>query len=156
MMTEKSYVPPGGRVLTPYLCCRDAARAMEWYGEIFGARPTWEPFVDADDRIGHAELEVDGAVFMLSDGYPEVGVAAPPEDALPTYAMHLHVPDVDATTAAAEKAGATVQRPPEDQFYGARAATLVDPFGVRWMIATHLRAVSDEEIETARAGFADD
>jgi PhnB protein len=153
-MTEKSYVPPKGRVLTPYLCCREAAKAIDWYGEVFGARLTWDPFVDPDGRIGHAELEIDGAVFMLSDGYPDAGVEAPPEDILPTYAMNLYVPDVDATTAAAEKAGATMQRPPGDTFHGARTATFVDPFGVRWMVATHLRQVSDEEFEAARADFA--
>jgi PhnB protein len=49
-MTDKSYVPPIGRVLTPYLCCRDAAKAIEWYGEVFGAKLVWDPFVGADGR----------------------------------------------------------------------------------------------------------
>jgi len=154
-MSEKSYVPPKGRVLTPYLCCRDAARAIEWYGEVFGARLTWDPFVDPDGRIGHAELEIDGATIMLSVAYPDL-VDAPTPGRLPTYALNLYLPDVDATTAAAEQAGATVERQPADAFHGARTATIVDPFGIRWMLATHVRQASDEEFEAARAGFAED
>lgn len=151
----RSYLPPHGRVLTPYLCCRDAAKAIEWYGEVFGARPTETPFVGADGRIGHAELEIDGTGFMLSDGYPEAGVEAPAVDRLPTYAMNLYVPDVDATVNAAEKAGATIEKPLADTFYGARAATFRDPFGVRWSVATHLRDVGEAALDAAKANFAD-
>jgi PhnB protein len=150
-----SYLPPHGRVLTPYLCCRDAAKAIEWYGEVFGATPTETPFVGPDGRIGHAELEIAGTGFMLSDGYPEAKVAAPSEDAFPTYAMNLYVPDVDATVAAAEKAGATIEKPLADTFYGARAATFLDPFGVRWSVATHLRDVGEEALDAAKANFAE-
>jgi PhnB protein len=154
VMPEKSYVPPKGRVLTPYLCCRDAAKAIEWYGEVFGARLTWDPFRDPDGRIGHAELEIDGAVFMLSDAYPDEGVEAPAADRLPTYAMNLYLPDVDVTTETAERAGAVVDRQPADAFHGARSATIIDPFGVRWMLATQLRQVSEEDFQAARADFA--
>ncbi len=153
-MADKSYVPPKGRVLTPYLCCRDAAKAIEWYSEVFGARLTWDPFLGPDGRVGHAELEIDGAVFMLSDAYPDAGVAAPAPGQLPTYAMNLFLPDVDATVAAAEKAGATVETQPADAFHGARQATVIDPFGVRWMLSTHLRQVSEEDFQAARADFA--
>jgi uncharacterized glyoxalase superfamily protein PhnB len=154
-MTNRPYVPPKSRVLTPYICCRDAANAIEWYREVFGARLTWDPFIDPDGRVGHAELEVDGAVFMLSDGYPEAGVEAPAPDRLPTYSMNLYLPDVDATVASGERAGATIESPPADAFYGSRTATIVDPYGVRWMLATHLRQVSEEELAAARAEFAD-
>lgn len=153
-MADKSYVPPKGRVLTPYLCCRNAAKAIEWYSEVFGARLTWDPFLDPEGRVGHAELEIDGAVFMLSDAYPDEGVGAPVAGQLPTYAMNLYLPDVDATTAAAESAGATVESRPADAFHGARSATIVDPFGVRWMLATHLRQLSEEDFQAARADFA--
>jgi uncharacterized glyoxalase superfamily protein PhnB len=155
-MTDKSYGPPQGRVLAAYLCCREAGRAIDWYGEVLGARLLADPFVGPDGRIGHAELAVDGASFMLSDSYPEAGVAAPEEGRLPTYAMHLYVPDVDATTAAAERGGATVESAPTDQFDGRRSATVVDPFGVRWMLATQVRQLSEDEFAAARADFAGD
>lgn len=153
-MGDKSYVPPQGRVLTPYVCCREAARAIEWYGEVFGARLTSEPFVDADGRVGHAELEVDGALVMLSDAYADL-VEAPAVGRLPTYALNLYLPDVDATTAAAERGGAVVERAPADAFHGARSATILDPFGIRWMLATQVREVSAEEFDAARTDFAE-
>jgi PhnB protein len=68
--------------------------------------------------------------------------------------MNPYLPDVDATTATAERAGAVVESAPADAFHGARTATVVDPFGVRWMLATHVRQVSDEEFQAARADFA--
>jgi uncharacterized glyoxalase superfamily protein PhnB len=47
-------------VLTPYICCREAAKAIEWYREVFGATLTGEPYVEADGRVGHAETEING------------------------------------------------------------------------------------------------
>lgn len=156
MTSRQPFVPPKGHLLTPYICCREAARAIEWYREIFGAVLTWEPFVDNDGRIGHAEIAIDGEAIMLSDGYPEVGVVAAEPSRLPTYSLSLYVPDVDETVAAAERAGATVQRPVEEQVHGSRMGVIVDPFGVRWMIATHVREVPDEELDAARREFASD
>jgi PhnB protein len=153
-MTAKSYVPPKGRVLTPYICCRDAAKAIDWYGEVFGATLTGEPYVEADGRVGHAEIEIDGGVVMLSDAYPSFGVAAPPADQLPTYALVLYVADADATVAAAERAGAAVQRAVEDMFDGSRRGTIVDPFGIRWMLGTHLRDVTEADLTAAGDDFA--
>jgi PhnB protein len=137
-MTDRGYVPAYGQLLTPYICCREALKALDWYAEVLGARLVSEPIVDPDGRLGHAAIEIDGAQVMVSDGYPEVHVAAaePGEDA--RFTLHLYVPDADATVAAAERAGATVQRPVELQFYGARMGVIVDPFGVRWMIGTHV------------------
>jgi uncharacterized glyoxalase superfamily protein PhnB len=90
---------------------------------------------------------------MLADGYPEAGVEEPARDRLPTYSMNLYLPDVEATVAAAEPAGAAIESPPADAFYGSRTATIVDPYGVRWMLATHLHRVSDD-VAAARADFA--
>ena len=124
-------------VLTPYFCPRDAAKAIDWYSEVLGARETGERSVGEDGRIGHASLDINGSPLMLSDGFPDYGVDAPAEGGeTVTFTLYLHVPDVDATTALAQSRGATVQRPPTDQPYGARLAVLLDPFGVRWMFAT--------------------
>lgn len=153
---SREYVSKGGQVLTPYICVRDAAAAIDWYRDVLGAVETYERFLDPDGRVGHAEISIDGAKIMLSDGYPDYGAAAPePGATATTFAMDLYVPDADATVAAAEQAGATVQRAVEDQFYGSRAGTIIDPFGVRWMIGTHVRDVSDEEMAEAVKSFAE-
>ena len=83
---------------------------------------------------------------MLSDEYPDYGAIAPPADNVAaTFALHLHVPDADTTVAKAAAAGASVQRAVDDQLAGYRMGTIMDPFGIRWMIATPVRDVSEQE-----------
>lgn len=148
-------MPPGATVLSPYVCPRECAKAIDWYVDVFGAVEDGDRFVDPDGRIGHAQVILDGANLMLSDAYPDYGAVAPePGNTTATFALHLYVPDVDATVAAAESAGALVQRAPEDQPYGSRMATLVDPFGVRWMVATQVRDVGAEEMARQAREFS--
>lgn len=147
MRDQKSYVPSDAGVLTPYVCPRDCARAIDWYVDVFGAVEDGGRFIEPDGRVGHAQIKIDGASIMLSDAYPDYGAVAPEVgNTAATFALSLYVPDADATVRAAEQAGAVVQRPVEEQFYGARLGTLIDPFGVRWMVATHVRDVSAEEM----------
>ena len=148
--TPRAYVPPGGQVLTPYICPRNAADAIAWYTSIFGATETIERFVDPDGRIGHAQISIDGAVVMVSDAHPDYGAVSPEVGSrTATFALSLYVPDADATIAAAQAAGADVQRPVEEQFYGSRAGTMLDPFGVRWTVCTHVRDVTVQEMTQA-------
>lgn len=110
---------------------------------------------DPEGRVGHGTLRIDGATIMLSDAYPDYGAIAPePGNKAATFALNLYVPDVDAVMKAAEEAGATIQRPAADHFHEARMGTLIDPFGVRWMIATHKRNVPADELSKAAAEFA--
>ena len=149
-MADENYVPAGGQVLTPYICPRNAARAIGWYADVFGAQETVERFVDPDGRIGHAQVSIAGADLMISDAHPDYGAIAPePGSPWATFALSIYVPDADATVAAAERAGATVQRPVEEQFYGSRMGVIMDPFGVRWMVNTHVREVSEAEMAQA-------
>jgi uncharacterized glyoxalase superfamily protein PhnB len=137
--------------LVPYLVVRDARAALAWYADVFGARTVGDPYLDGD-RIGHAELELDGASLYLADAYPEYGNIAPDPAAGHSVALHLEVADTDATVARAVAAGATIVRPPEDQAYGARSATLLDPFGHRWSIMGPLGTpMSDDEVRRSMA-----
>ena len=124
--------------ITPYICVHDARLAIEWYGDIFGAAVSYEPIIQDDGRVGHAEVTIGNATLMLSDEFPEIGVVSPRNHEGSSLALSVTVPDVDDTYTRATAAGATGLRPPEDQFYGERAATLLDPFGHRWMIGTPL------------------
>lgn len=155
MSDTPSFVPPNGQILTPYICPRDASKAITWYADVFGAVEISERFLDKDGRVGHAEIKIGGFAIMLSDAYPDHGSVAPEAgNQTATFALSLYVPDADATVAAAEKAGAKIQRAVEDQFHGARMGTLVDPFGVRWMISTQVRAVDAKEMAEATKAFA--
>ncbi len=150
-----NYIPSGTTsAITTYICTREAAKAIDWYVDVFGAVEEGDRYVEPDGRIGHAAINIDGAQIMLSDAYPDYGAVSPdPGNTTATYALNLYVPDVDATMGKAEQQGAVVQRPAEDQFYGSRMGTVVDPFGVRWMIATHIRDVSDEDLGKLAAEF---
>lgn len=154
-MTEKPYVPSYSGVLTPYICPRECAKAIDWYADVFGAVEEGERYVEPAGSVGHAAIRIDGAIIMLSDAFPDYGAASPQAGNTATFALNLYVPDADATVAAAERAGAVIQRPVEDQFYGARMGTLIDPFGVRWMVATHVRDVSPEEMAKAAETYGE-
>jgi PhnB protein len=148
MTTEKSYVPPWSTPLTPYICPRDCAAAIAWYVDVFGAVELGDRYVEPSGKVGHAAISIEDAVLMLSDGFPDYGAEAPPAgNRTATYALNVYVPDADATMAAAERAGADVQRPVEQQPYGSRMGSMIDPFGVRWMVATHVGDVSREELD---------
>ena len=154
-MTHQSHLPPRTAVVTPYVCVRDCAKAIDWYVDVLGAVERGERYVEPTGRVGHAEISIDGATIMLSDSFPDYGAEAPPAgNRTTTFALNLYVPDADVTMAAAERAGAEVQRPVELQDHGSRMGTMVDPFGVRWMVATHVRDVSQEELDEQARSYS--
>ena len=138
-------IPEGSQGATPYLCCRDAAKAIDFYKKAFGASEVMR-LAEPSGRIGHAQVKIGEAAIMLSDEYPDFGAISPQALGGTAVTVHLYVRDVDALVRQAAAAGATVNRPPTDEFYGDRAATLTDPFGHRWMFATHKEDVSAEEM----------
>jgi PhnB protein len=145
-MTSKAKpIPDGFHAATPYLCCKDAARAIDFYKKAFGATEVMR-LAEPSGRIGHAEVKIGGAIIMLSDEYAEMGVRSPQSLGGTPVAIHLYVEDVDALARQAVAAGAQLTRPVSDQFYGDRTGTLEDPFGHRWFIATHKEDVSSEEM----------
>ena len=146
MASTAKPIPDGFEGATPYLCCRDASRAIEFYQRAFGAAEVMR-LAEPNGRIGHAEIKIGKAVIMLSDEYPDFGANSPQSLGGSPVTIHLYVEDVDALVAQAAGAGATVQRPPTDQFYGDRSASLTDPFGHRWMLATHREDVTSDELQ---------
>lgn len=120
--------------LTPYLCVSDAHAAIEWYVDVLGARVTHDPVLMDDGRVGHVELAVDGARWMLSDEFAEAGVAAPATDRGSSVTLHLAVADVDALAARVVDSGTPMTRGPEDSEPAGRVAVFIDPFGHRWFL----------------------
>ncbi len=146
-MTSKAKpIPDGFQGATPYLCCRNAAAALDFYQRAFGATEIMR-LAEPSGRIGHAEIKIGDAVVMISDEYEEMGVRSPQGLGGSPVGIHLYVDDVDAMAAQAVAAGATLDRPVADQFYGDRSAPLTDPFGHRWFLATHIEDVSAEEMQ---------
>jgi len=129
----------------PYLCVKDAAKAIEFYRQAFGAQEKFR-LTEPNGRIGHAELDFSGITLMLSDEYPEYGIKGP--DAIgSSVTIHLHVDNADAAIANAVKAGAKVECEVKDQFYGERSGSIRDPFGHRWNIGHSIEEVSPDEMQ---------
>jgi PhnB protein len=139
-------VPSTGFSLSPYLIVKDAAKAVAFYEQAFGAQEIFR-LKEPAGKIGHAELQIGGARFMLADEYPDFGALSPPTIGGTPVSLHLYVPDVDAIVARATAAGATVLRPLTDEFFGDRVALLADPFGHKWHLATRKEEVSYEEMQ---------
>ena len=104
-----------------YLCVQNATEALDFYAGAFGAREKFR-LVEKGGRIGHAEMDFDGATLMLSDEFPEYGIKAPPTIGGSPVTIHLHVDHADALVERAAKAGASIEMAPTDQFYGERSA----------------------------------
>jgi uncharacterized glyoxalase superfamily protein PhnB len=120
--------------LTPYLAVADARRAIDWYVGALGAEVTFEPIVMPDGRIGHVELAVGGAGWMMSDEHPEIGVEAPAPGRGAAVTLHLTVDDCDAVAHRVAEHGVEILRGPEDSPPAGRVAVFVDPFGHRWFL----------------------
>ena len=142
------HIPEGYHSLTPSVVVKDAAKAMEFYNKAFGATEKFR--LPMGDKIAHAEMDILGSRFMLSDEFPEWDALSPETRGGATGGMMVYVPDVDAAIDRAAKAGAKVVQPAEDQFWGDRMGTVVDPFGHKWMFGTHKEDVPPEEM--ARRG----
>jgi uncharacterized glyoxalase superfamily protein PhnB len=125
--------------LTPYLAVHDAAAALEFYAEVLGAVETLR-FQGDDGRIGHAEITIGTARVMLSDEFPDIGVHSPRSLGGTSVTLHLEVPDVDYSHERAVRAGSTSVRAPSDQGHGSRQATVIDPFGHRWILSQPIDA----------------
>ncbi|WP_099243984.1 VOC family protein, partial [Mycobacterium sp. shizuoka-1] len=121
----------------PYLTVGDARAAIDWYRDAFGAQLIGEPILMDDGRIGHAELAMGGGVLYLADEFAELGLRAP-ASGINSVSLMLNVPDTDTALARARERGAEVQREPYEG-HGARAATIRDPFGHRWMLSGPVR-----------------
>lgn len=135
---EKFETAPASQAVTPHLTLSDAAKAMDFYVKVFGAREVSRMPAQDGKRILHGVITINGGTLMLSDAFPEHGGPAPPTpSSKPPVAIALNIASpagVDAMFAKAIKAGATSIMEPADQFWGARFAMLTDPFGHRWML----------------------
>jgi PhnB protein len=138
-------IPEGYHTATPYLVVKGAARALEYYKKVFDAKELMR-FADPSGNVGHAEILIGDSRIMVSDEYPQMGFRGPQALGGSPVGILLYLEDVDARFDRAIAAGAQVLKPVQDQFYGDRSGTLVDPFGHIWTIAKHIEDVSQEEM----------
>lgn len=139
-------IPDGYHTLTPFLTVKDAARAIEFYKKAFGATEKGV-MKDPDGKVMHAELRIGDSIIMLSDEYPDYGSVSPQSIGGSAMGLHIYVDGVDAAFDRAVKAGAQVEMPVMDMFWGDRYGKLKDPFGHKWSIATHTADLSMDEMK---------
>jgi PhnB protein len=132
--------------LFAYLCVNDANRAVEFYKAAFGATEKFR-LTEPGGRVGHAELDFGGVTLMLSDEYPECNIRGPQAYGGTPVTIHLHVDNADAVIEQCLDAGATLERAPQDEFYGERGGVVRDPFGHRWNIGHSIEPMEPAEMQ---------
>jgi PhnB protein len=149
--------------VTPHLIVHDAASAIAFYQEAFGAE-LLERSDGPDGRVWHCELRIAGGRVVLADEFPELGMVSPRTIGEAPIALHMYVHDVDESVSRAVAAGAEVAPPQEamgleqpfgvsDMYWGDRYGMVLDPFGYRWEIATRRAVYSPEELDQRRQDF---
>ncbi|WP_137936825.1 VOC family protein [Chitinivorax sp. B] len=139
----------------PYLTITGADRAIEFYKKAFGATEIMR-MNDPAGQIMHAELRIGDVIIMLHEENPNWQALSPTSIGNSPVSVMFYTTHVDDIMNQAAAAGATITMPAQNMFYGDRCGNLVDPFGHKWMVATHIEEVSSEELaKRAAAMFAE-
>ncbi len=147
-----NYIPDGYHTVTAYLMVDDAAKALDFYREAFGAEELYR--LPMGDKIGHAEIMIGDTHLMLADEFPDMDALGPNKRGGATASFLIYVPDADTAYDRAVKAGAKADRPLKNEFWGDRIGTVIDPFGHKWSLATHLEEVAPEEMQKRMAEWS--
>ncbi|MGQ0542528.1 MAG: VOC family protein [Blastocatellia bacterium] len=151
MENKVSPIPKGYEGVTPYLICKNAEAAIDFYQRAFSAEELFR--IGSPGMVGHAELKIGNAIIMMADEFPQMGSVSPETVGGTPVHLMIYVEDVDAFTEKAISEGLQVLRPVSDQFYGDRSGQFKDPFGHVWAFATHIEDVSPEEMNTRAAAM---
>ena len=145
-------IPNGYRSITPSLTFKDSKKALDFYKKAFGAK-TLDLFPNMDGKgIMHATMQIGDSIVMMGDEMSEKCASAEKMGGSPV-SLFLYVPDVDMAFVQAVAAGAKVDMPVTDMFWGDRAGNLTDPFGYCWMLATHKEDLSKDQIRQKAEKF---
>ncbi len=140
-------IPDNYHSVQPYLIFDDAAGATEFYKKAFGATLRL-CMKGIDGKVGHAEIQIGDSCVMMADENPAMDAYPPSHFGGSPVTLMIYTEDCDAMYKTALAAGATSVREPADQPYGDRMAGVLDPFGYKWWIGTHIKDMTKEELET--------
>jgi PhnB protein len=147
----KKPIPEGYRSVNVILTVDDAAKAIDFYKQAFGAKEISR--LPMGDKVGHAELQIGDTRIMLNDEFPERGNLGPKARGGTPVGLIIYTDNVDSAFKKAIDAGGTQTMPVENQFWGDRMGGLTDPFGHKWSIATHVEDVAPEDFERRMKEF---
>ena len=153
MKTKVKPIPDGYHTVTPYLTVRNASAAIDFYERAFGAKELFR-MPGPDGKIMHAEITIGDSHVMLADESERGETKSPQTLNGSSTGIFLYVEDVDAAFNQALKAGAKQTQPLQGMFWGDRFGKLTDPFGHKWMLATHIEDVAPAEMEERMAAVA--
>ena len=144
-MAKTSYIPKGYHNVTPSLSFNGTDAAIIWYKNVFGAKERMR-MDGPDKKIMHAELTVGDSVVFLAEESPQMKNKTPQSTNGNSVTLHVYVEDIDETVKKAVQNGASLTMPAQDMFYGDRVGCVDDPFGYTWVLATHVKDVSETEM----------
>jgi PhnB protein len=145
MSTKVQPIPEGYHTITPQLTCRDAARAIDFYKRVLGAKEI-NRATDPSGKVMHAELQIGDSRIMLNDEFPGMAVAPNPSGPHSS-SLFIYTDNVDALWQRATQDGCKVDMPLNNMFWGDRYGKFTDPFGHQWAVATHIEDVAPEEMQ---------
>jgi PhnB protein len=140
-------IPDGYHTITAQLSIDGAAEAIEFYKKAFGAEVRDSAQDPSGKKIWHAALKIGSSMIFVNDVFPEMGGSQSQSS------MWLYVPEVDSAFKRAVDAGGKTVVPPTDMFWGDRMGQISDPFGQKWVLATHVKDMTPEEMKAAQAAF---
>lgn len=128
------------------LTVKDSAKALDFYTRAFGAREIMR-MPTPSGGIAHAEFLIGHTKIFMSDEARSHHAFAMPEGAMSSCLFGITTEDCDALYARAIEAGATSLSEPTDEWWGARYAIVLDPYGYRWGISKPIPPASPEEMQ---------
>jgi uncharacterized glyoxalase superfamily protein PhnB len=153
MTTQVKPIPEGFHAVTPSLTLKNSLKAIEFYKTAFGAK-VLGVFPAPDGRSTmHAAIKIGDSILMMGDEMPNQKCMSAESLGSSPISLYVYVPNVDEAFKQAVAAGASVTMPVADMFWGDRCGSLKDPFGYSWMIATHIRDLTQEEIQQGAQSF---
>ncbi len=152
MTASSKPIPQGFHTVTPSLVVRNAAQAIEFYKKALGAEELMR-MSSPGGKIGHAELKIGDSIIFITDENPEIGCKSPQTLGGSAGSLYLYVPDVDKAFQRAIDAGGKTIMPVADMFWGDRYGQFTDPYGHTWGLSTHVKDLSEQEIEKGAKDF---
>ena len=146
-MKKVSYIPEGYNAVIPALAFHGADAAIKWYVNNLGAKEKMR-FNAPDGTVAHAEITIGGDVIMLAEENLQYN-RSPQTLKGNSVNLCVYVQDVDAVVKKATSSGAKLLIPVKDEFYGDRSGRIEDPYGYVWIIATHIKDVTQSEMQKA-------
>lgn len=131
--------------VTPHLFVRNTDEAVAFYVRAFGAVELFRNALP-DGTVLFVELALGQARVLVSEETPSLNAPAPPSIGGSPVMLMVEVNDVDALARRAVDAGARVDMPIEEMFWGERYGVLVDPFGHRWAVSTVREQFTPDDI----------